>query len=79
MQNNYFSFPKKNRLQLLLIYFPIFHSPITTVSPSNEFWGINQSIRYGTSTAILAQTAGIIDTGKPGIIDTCNISLIKYI
>ena len=40
-----------------------FCSPITTVSPSSEFWGINQSILYGTTT-ILAETAGIVDTGK---------------
>jgi cathepsin E len=39
-------------------------SPITSTSPSNQFWGINQSVRYGTSTSILATTAGIIDTGK---------------
>ncbi|TFK35979.1 aspartic protease [Crucibulum laeve] len=38
-------------------------SPITSTSPANEFWGINQSIRYGTSTTILASTAGIVDTG----------------
>ena len=40
------------------------YSPITTTSPSNEFWGINQSVRYGTSTTILTTTAGIVDTGK---------------
>ncbi|KAF7794844.1 hypothetical protein EIP86_005986 [Pleurotus ostreatoroseus] len=38
-------------------------APITTTSPSNQFWGINQSIRYGTSTNILSLTAGIVDTG----------------
>jgi len=38
-------------------------TPVTTTSPSNEFWGINQSVRYGTSTTILASTAGIVDTG----------------
>jgi cathepsin E len=38
-------------------------APITTVSPSNQFWGINQSIRYGASTTILSNTAGIVDTG----------------
>lgn len=27
------------------------------------FWGINQSIRYGSSTPILETTAGIVDTG----------------
>jgi len=38
-------------------------TPITTVSPSSEFWGINQSVRYSTSTNILSATAGIVDTG----------------
>jgi cathepsin E len=38
-------------------------TPVTTTSPANEFWGINQSVRYGTSTTILASTAGIVDTG----------------
>ncbi|KAI5120845.1 hypothetical protein M0805_007032 [Coniferiporia weirii] len=38
-------------------------APLTTTSPANEFWGINQSIRYGTSTTILSSTAGIVDTG----------------
>jgi cathepsin E len=36
--------------------------PLTTTSPASEFWGINQSIKYGT-TSILATTAGIVDTG----------------
>lgn len=31
---------------------------------ANEFWGINQSIRYGASTTILSSTAGVVDTGK---------------
>jgi len=39
-------------------------SPITTTFPASEFWGINQSVRYGTSTSILTTTAGIVDTGK---------------
>jgi len=38
-------------------------APLTSTSPANEFWGINQSIRYGTSTSILSSTAGIVDTG----------------
>jgi len=38
-------------------------APITTVSPANVFWGINQSVRYGSSTTILGTTAGIVDTG----------------
>ncbi|KAF9486586.1 aspartic protease [Pholiota conissans] len=37
--------------------------PITSTSPASEFWGINQSVRYGASTSILATTAGIVDTG----------------
>ncbi|KAJ3503190.1 hypothetical protein NLJ89_g8548 [Agrocybe chaxingu] len=37
--------------------------PITSTSPASFFWGINQSIRYGTSTNILSTTAGIVDTG----------------
>lgn len=36
---------------------------ITSTSPASEFWGINQSVRYGTSTSILSTTAGIVDTG----------------
>ncbi|KAI0695610.1 aspartic peptidase A1 [Cytidiella melzeri] len=36
---------------------------LTTTSPASEFWGINQSIRYGTSTTIQSTTAGIVDTG----------------
>lgn len=38
-------------------------TPITTTSPASEFWGINQSVRYGASTSILSTTAGIVDTG----------------
>jgi len=38
-------------------------TPITSTSPANEFWGINESIRFGTSTNILSETAGIVDTG----------------
>ncbi|CDO71514.1 hypothetical protein BN946_scf184910.g13 [Trametes cinnabarina] len=38
-------------------------APLTRTSPASEFFGINQSIRYGTSTSILSNTAGIVDTG----------------
>jgi len=39
-------------------------TPITTTSPASEYWGINQTITYGTSgTSILDSTAGIVDTG----------------
>ncbi|KDR82142.1 hypothetical protein GALMADRAFT_135505 [Galerina marginata CBS 339.88] len=40
----------------------ITYIPLTRASPANEYWGINQSVRYGT-TAILSTTAGIVDTG----------------
>ncbi|KAG2369291.1 aspartic peptidase domain-containing protein, partial [Suillus spraguei] len=36
--------------------------PLTTTSPSSTYWGIDQSIAYGSST-ILSSTAGIVDTG----------------
>ena len=40
-------------------------TPITSTSPASEFWGIDQSITYGsaTGTSVLAETAGIVDTG----------------
>lgn len=38
--------------------------PITSTSPSSEFFGIDQTITYGTSgESILTSTAGIVDTG----------------
>ncbi|KAI9452797.1 aspartic peptidase A1 [Lactarius psammicola] len=37
--------------------------PGTGTFPASEFWGIDQSIRYGASTTILSTTAGIVDTG----------------
>ncbi|KAI9462931.1 acid protease [Russula earlei] len=38
-------------------------SPITATFPASSFWGIDQSVSYGTSTSILNTTAGIVDTG----------------
>ncbi|EIW53588.1 acid protease [Trametes versicolor FP-101664 SS1] len=38
-------------------------APLTRTSPASEFWGINQSIRFGTNANILSSTAGIVDTG----------------
>ena len=37
-------------------------SPITSTSPASQYWGIDQSITYGTNV-ILESTAGIVDTG----------------
>ncbi|CAK5284890.1 unnamed protein product [Mycena citricolor] len=46
-------------------------APLTRTSPASEFWGINQSIQYGTTT-ILASTAGIVDTGTTLILIATN-------
>jgi saccharopepsin len=37
--------------------------PLTTTSPASSFWGIDQSISYGTDV-ILSSTAGIVDSGS---------------
>ncbi|EPS97851.1 aspartic proteinase [Fomitopsis schrenkii] len=48
-------------------------TPLTTTAPASEFWGIDQSITYGSSnTPILAQTAGIVDTGTTLILMATN-------
>ena len=48
-------------------------SPLTTTSPASEFWGIDQSITYGSSnTPILDKTAGIVDTGTTLILMATN-------
>ncbi|KAI0797265.1 aspartic proteinase precursor [Irpex lacteus] len=36
--------------------------PVTTTSPANEFFGVDQSVSLGPTT-ILSTTAGIVDTG----------------
>ncbi|KAG1904763.1 aspartic peptidase domain-containing protein [Suillus fuscotomentosus] len=42
------------------------YTPITTTYPSSTYWGMNQSISYG-STTIMSSTAGIVDTGTTSI------------
>ncbi|KAG2151441.1 acid protease [Suillus clintonianus] len=37
--------------------------PLTTTSPASRYWGIDQSVSYGTGNTILNTTAGIVDTG----------------
>ncbi|TDL23166.1 acid protease [Rickenella mellea] len=37
--------------------------PITKTNPADNYWGIDQTITYGTGTKILSKTAGIVDTG----------------
>jgi len=49
---------------------------ITATSPASEFWGINESILYGTET-ILSTTAGIVDTGTTLILIASN-AFSKY-
>ncbi|KAG1851992.1 acid protease [Suillus tomentosus] len=36
---------------------------LTTTSPASLYWGIDQSVSYGTSQTILNTTSGIVDTG----------------
>ncbi|KAF8155370.1 aspartic peptidase domain-containing protein [Mycena galopus ATCC 62051] len=38
------------------------YTPVTTTFPASRYWGVDQTITYG-STTILASTSGIIDTG----------------
>ncbi|KAH8109660.1 acid protease [Phellopilus nigrolimitatus] len=42
----------------------ITYAPITSTSPASEYWGIDQTITYGSGKkSVLASTAGIVDTG----------------
>ncbi|KAF9245853.1 aspartic peptidase domain-containing protein [Melanogaster broomeanus] len=50
--------------------------PLTTTYPASYYWGINESITYGTTT-ILASTAGIVDTGTTLILLASN-AYTKY-
>ncbi|OJT12452.1 Polyporopepsin [Trametes pubescens] len=38
-------------------------APITSTFPSSQFFGIDQSLRYGAFTPLLFESAGIVDTG----------------
>lgn len=38
------------------------YTPVTSTYPASYYWGVDQSITYGT-TSILSSTAGIVDTG----------------
>ncbi|KAG2033105.1 aspartic peptidase domain-containing protein [Suillus americanus] len=49
----------------------IAYTPLTTTYPSSYYWGINESITYGTTT-ILSETAGIIDTATTLILIATN-------
>ncbi|KAF8140531.1 aspartic peptidase domain-containing protein [Boletus edulis] len=54
----------------------ITYTPVTTTSPAMYYWGINESITYG-STTILSETAGIVDTGTTLILLASN-AYTKY-
>lgn len=42
----------------------ITYTPLTKTSPASYYWGIDQSVTYGSSrTSILSSSAGIVDTG----------------
>jgi len=44
---------------------PITFVPITSVAPSSDFFGISQSITYGTAgLQIMSSTFGIVDSGQ---------------
>ncbi|KAH7910450.1 aspartic peptidase domain-containing protein [Hygrophoropsis aurantiaca] len=49
----------------------IAYTPLTTTYPASYYWGINESITYG-STTILDETAGIVDTGTTLILLATN-------
>ncbi|KAG2044362.1 aspartic peptidase domain-containing protein [Suillus americanus] len=49
----------------------IAYTPLTTTYPASYYWGINESITYGTTT-ILSETAGIVDTGTTLILIATN-------
>lgn len=47
------------------------YTPLTTTTPAAYYWGIDESITYG-STVILSATAGIVDTGTTLILIATN-------
>ena len=42
-----------------------FHSPVTSVYPSNQYWGLDLSFQYGDdgSAPIMDTNAGVLDSG----------------
>jgi pepsin A len=55
----------------------ISYVPITSTSPASAYWGIDQSISYGT-TSILSETAGIVDTGTTLILIASGRCLVQH-
>lgn len=40
-----------------------YERPPASTKPANEFWGIDQTVTYGSGNTILSSAAGIVDTG----------------
>ncbi|EIW86974.1 aspartic proteinase [Coniophora puteana RWD-64-598 SS2] len=55
----------------------IAYTPVTTTEPASYYWGINESIDYGSET-ILSETAGIVDTGTTLVLLATN-AYDKYV
>ncbi|KAG1885555.1 aspartic peptidase domain-containing protein [Suillus subluteus] len=53
------------------------YTPSTTTNPASNYWGIDQSITYG-STTILSSTAGIVDTGTTFLYYCHRYAYTKY-
>ncbi|KAG2108389.1 uncharacterized protein F5147DRAFT_652769 [Suillus discolor] len=53
------------------------YTPLTTTEPASYYWGINESITYGTTTT-LAEMAGIVDTGTTLILLASSHELSIY-
>lgn len=52
---------------------------LTSTYPASAYWGINESITYGTSgTTVLSSTAGIVDTGTTLVLIATN-AYDKYV
>ncbi|KAI0698019.1 family A1 protease [Cytidiella melzeri] len=43
------------------------YAPVTQTDPAKDYWGVDQSVQYGSST-ILKLTAGIVDSGSTMIL-----------
>ena len=54
----------------------ITYTPITSTTPSSYYWGIDQSISYG-STPILQGASGIVDTGTTLVLLATN-AFVEY-
>ncbi|KAG6901381.1 hypothetical protein C0995_012687 [Termitomyces sp. Mi166 len=49
---------------------PMTFAPVTSVQPASAYWGIDQTIRYGSET--LLTSAGVVDTGTTLVLIATN-------